>query len=452
VSGNQSRPVYTVSELTRTIKRILEQEFPLVWLTGEISNLSIPASGHHYFTLKDHGAQISAVVFKGPAARLKFRLENGLALVGLGRLSVYAPRGTYQIIFEHLEPHGVGALQLDFEQLKQKLIDEGLFDDGHKKQLPWLPRKVHLITSPTGAVVHDTIRIIQRRFPNMPITLIPASVQGSQAEAEIIAALEILNRQKDAQVAILARGGGSLEDLQPFNSEGLARAIFASKVPIVSAVGHETDVTIADFVADLRASTPSAAAEIVVPLKAQLQARCQELTSRLVGRIKSATVFHRQALERLSHRLRDPQRQIQDLRLRLDDMDQRLRRAFQHSMEKRRTAWHQLEMRLRRVPMHGNLQIFYEKIEQLNYILLKNMNNIIYKNRILYHGCMLQMKALNPLNVLRRGYSITRTLPAGQVVKTAQRVRIDQRVEIQLSSGALRCRVEEKKHHGEENI
>lgn len=334
MTASHSRPVYTVSRLTQQIKTILEQEFPLIWITGEISNLRTPASGHHYFTIKDKNAQINAVIFKGPAMRLKFRIKDGLAVVGLGRLSVYEPRGTYQILFEHMEPEGIGALQLAFDQLKSRLAAEGFFDDSHKKQLPALPRHVHIITSPTGAVVHDTVQIIQRRFPNMPITVIPVRVQGDAAVAEIVNAFAILNRQKDAEIVILARGGGSLEDLQPFNSEPVARALFASNVPVIAAVGHETDFTIADFVADLRAPTPSAAAEIAVPEKHRLQQHCHELSARLVRQVSVNISNHRHALDRLATRLRDPKRQIQELRLQLDEIDQRLLRVFQYHIEK----------------------------------------------------------------------------------------------------------------------
>jgi len=445
---NQTRPVYTVSELTRRIKTILEQEFPLVWIAGEVSNLSRPTSGHHYLTLKDTTAQISAVVFKGQAQRLKFRLENGLSVVGLGRVSVYEPRGTYQVIFEHLEPKGLGALQLAFDQLKKTLASEGLFDDTTKKKLPALPRKVHIITSPTGAVVHDTIQIIQRRFPNMPITVIPALVQGDKAEGEIIRALEVLNRQEDAEVAILARGGGSLEDLQPFNSEPVARAIFASKVPIISAVGHETDVTIADFAADMRAPTPSAAAEIAVPEKHLLEQRCHDVTLRLARRMAAEISYHRNELGRLSGRLRDPRRQIQEMRLKLDDIEHRLHRTWRLYIEKNHIALKQLRTRLNRIPLRSRIEFSKQKLEQINYKLkniLYNLKNN-FENR--HRELTLRLVTLNPLNVLDRGFSITRTVPAGQVVKSARQVRVNQQVEIQLSAGTLLCRVEGKQENG----
>ncbi|MEE4605412.1 MAG: exodeoxyribonuclease VII large subunit [Desulfobacteraceae bacterium] len=443
-SVNHSPTVYTVSELTRCIKTILEQEFPLVWLSGEISNLRTPVSGHHYFTLKDQQAQINAVIFKGPAKRLKYRIENGLSVVGLGRLSVYEPRGTYQILFEHLEPKGIGALQLAFDQLKKRLEDEGLFAAHHKKKLPALPRKIHIITSPTGAVVHDTIQIIHRRFPNMPIVVIPTRVQGDTAENDIIAAIDVLNRQPDAEIAILARGGGSLEDLQPFNSEPLARAIFHSMVPIVSAVGHETDFTIADFVADLRAPTPSAAAEMIVPEKHRLQKQVTEMTSRLARQIGSAITHHRSDLDRLARRLRDPKRQIQELRLKLDYINQQLLRRFNDRIENKRMALRHVTTRLYRIPIQEKLLYYQQRLNQIDYNILNIINMQISKKQAQKQALTMQLAALNPLNVLRRGYSIVRSLPKKQVVKTSKSVTINQQVEIQLSAGNLLCRVEGK--------
>jgi exodeoxyribonuclease VII large subunit len=438
---NHSPTVYSISKLTRRIKAILEQEFPLVWVSGEVSDLRTPVSGHHYFTLKDKKARINAVIFKGPAKRLKYRIENGLSVVGLGRLSVYEPRGTYQILFEHLEPEGIGALQLAFDQLKKRLEDEGLFADHHKKNLPTLPRKVHIITSPTGAVVHDTIQIIHRRFPNMPIVVIPTRVQGETAENEILAAIEELNRQPDAEIAILARGGGSLEDLQPFNSERLARAIFHSRIPIISAVGHETDFTIADFVADLRAPTPSAAAEMAVPGKYQLQQKIQEMTSRLARQIGSDITYYRSTLDHVARRLRDPKRQIQELRLKLDQINQQLLRRFHYRIENKRVALHHVITRLYRIPIQGKMQYYRQKLDQIDEKILKSLEITISKKQAHNQALTLQLAALNPLNVLKRGYSIVRTLPERRVVKTSKTVTIDQQVEVQLSAGALLCRI-----------
>ncbi|MGD2037635.1 MAG: exodeoxyribonuclease VII large subunit, partial [Desulfobacterales bacterium] len=272
------RKIYTVSELNAQIKSLLEEQFPFVWIVGEVSNFRTPLSGHFYFTLKDDASQISAVMFRGQQRQLKFQPEDGMRITGMGRLSVYEPRGTYQIILEYLEPSGIGALQIAFEKLKSRLADEGLFDERHKKAIPFLPHKIALITSPSGAAVHDMLNIIDRRFPNVNIQVFGVKVQGDGAEAEIAAALEQLNQQTDIDVAILARGGGSLEDLQAFNSESVARAVYASEIPTICGIGHETDYTIADFVADLRAPTPSAAAELAVPVKSELLQRLNDLS------------------------------------------------------------------------------------------------------------------------------------------------------------------------------
>ncbi|MCK4793478.1 MAG: exodeoxyribonuclease VII large subunit, partial [Desulfobacteraceae bacterium] len=279
------RRIYTVTELTHNIKDFLEEAFPFVWITGEISNFRIPVSGHFYFTIKDSGAQISAVMFRGQNRNLRFQPEDGMAVIAMGRLNVYETKGIYQIIIEYLEPEGVGVLQLAFEHLKKRLAAEGLFDEKHKLPLPFLPQKIAVVTSPTGAVIRDIINVIDRRFPNMTVEIAPVKVQGEQAAEEIVEAIELLNDRNDADVIVVARGGGSLEDLQAFNSEVVARAIFSSEIPVVSAVGHETDFTIADFTADLRAPTPSAAAELIVPVKNDLLMRTKEIRGTLKGAI-----------------------------------------------------------------------------------------------------------------------------------------------------------------------
>ena len=292
----QTRKIYTVSELNALIKSLLEQQFPFVWVVGEISNFRIPLSGHFYFTLKDEASQLNAVMFRGQHRQLKFEPEDGMRVTGMGRLSVYEPRGSYQIILEYLEPSGVGGLQIAYEKLKARLADEGLFDQQYKKPLPFLPHKMALITSPSGAVVHDMLNIIDRRFSNTQIEIFPVKVQGTGAEEEIVEALRMLNDRIGVDLGILARGGGSLEDLQAFNSERVARAIFASKIPIIAAIGHETDYTIADFVADLRAPTPSAAAELAVPIKYELLQKVKDISADLKYRVRHTIERSRKTL------------------------------------------------------------------------------------------------------------------------------------------------------------
>jgi exodeoxyribonuclease VII large subunit len=262
--GSGKSHILTVSQLTDKIKILLEGSFPDIWVEGEISNLSIPQSGHAYFTLKDEQSQIRSVLFRSSQRFLKFTLQHGMQVICRGRLGVYEPRGEYQLILEYIEPKGVGALQLAFEQLKGRLEKEGLFDLEHKKPLPLLPLRIGIITSPTGAAIRDMLRVIKRRHPKMQILIYPVPVQGAEAAPQIIEAIRYFNAEKSIDVMVVGRGGGSLEDLWAFNEEAVARAIYSSTIPVITAVGHETDYTIADFVADLRAPTPSAAAEMVV--------------------------------------------------------------------------------------------------------------------------------------------------------------------------------------------
>ena len=283
-----TREILTVTELTRQVQDVLEATFDQLWVEGEISNLRRPASGHLYFTLKDEESQIRAVLFRPVARALKFDLEDGMHIVCRARMNVYKPRGEYQLILDYAEPRGVGALQIAFEQLKAKLQAEGLFDPVHKKPIPYLPSRIGVITSPSGAVIRDILNITKRRFPSVRILIAPVRVQGAEAPAEIVEALHHLNEMPGIDVIIVARGGGSLEDLMAFNNEGVARAIFASRIPVISAVGHEIDFTIADFVADMRAPTPSAAAELVVPMRSDLTQQIRALTARLVKRWRAA--------------------------------------------------------------------------------------------------------------------------------------------------------------------
>ncbi len=390
--------IYTVSKLTADIKHLLEEKFPFVWVSGEISNFHSAPSGHFYFTLKDGHSQISAVMFAGQNRYLKFRPEGGMEVTGLGKINVYPPRGAYQIIFEYLEPKGIGALQVAFEQLKKRLSDEGLFSERLKKPLPHLPRKISVITSPTGAVIRDILTVTNRRFPNVHMEIIAVRVQGEGAAQEIVSGIELLNIRGDADVAILARGGGSLEDLQAFNSERVARAMFLSDIPIISAVGHETDFTIADFVADTRAATPSAAAELAVPVRDDLVRECARLTTALKNSLYRYMEGRRMLLHELTRRLTDPKRRVRDLRLKTDDLTARLIHVFTNSLRRRR--------------------------EQLSWRTD-------------------QIKALSPTAILSRGYSITRTIPKQVIVRDAKTVTKGERLEVMLADGTLICRVED---------
>jgi exodeoxyribonuclease VII large subunit len=444
--------IYSVTELNTEIKTILEQQFPFVWISGEISNFSIPASGHFYFSLKDRSAQISAVMFRGQNRRLKFDLENGMSITGLGRISVYEPRGTYQIIFEHIEPKGVGALQLAFEQLKNRLDSEGLFDDRLKKPLPFLPEKIHVITSPTGAVVHDIIHVAGRRFAGIGIDVIPVMVQGEGAAESIANGITLANSCDDAEVIILARGGGSLEDLQAFNSEIVARAIHATAVPIVSAVGHETDYTIADFVADLRAPTPSAAAEIVIPSKDALLQKIEEYKSLNYHLLNHYIDQFKTKLDTFSKRLVDPRNKMDDYRLAIDEKTERLQRGMTqlllHSRE--RLDW-KIEALYYNSP-DGYIAKLKEKLNN-QLMLLKQFFKICTTDKHhVFREALGRLNALNPADILTRGYSITRTIPEANIVTSSRTVDIGQHLEVLLANGSLTCSVKERKDHAQKDV
>jgi len=444
--------IYTVSELTTKVKVLLEDSFPFIWICGEISNLRIPVSGHFYFTLKDEKAQINAVMFRGQNRNLKFMPEDGMSVKGIGRVSVYEPRGTYQIILEYLEPKGTGAIQLAFEQLKERLTAEGLFDEKHKKPLPFLPRKISIITSPTGAVIHDILKIVNRRFPNILIEIIPVKVQGDGSEMEIVSGLETINDRFDSDVAILARGGGSQEDLHAFNSEDVARAIFASEIPIISAVGHETDFSIADFVADLRAPTPSAAAELAVPLKSDLIKKTAELTTTLTIRLSRYIENLQTLVKEMSHRLVDPNKRIEDLRLKTDDLLSRLIRTFKINT----TQQHErLEWRFDKLKSHNPL-IYTKKankeLEKIYNNLLIYIRICLNKKQFLLRELDARLNTLSPNAILDRGYSITRTIPDAVIVRNPLQVEIGQDLEVMVAKGSLICRVKRKRYYGKTDI
>lgn len=444
--------IYTVSGLTTEIKSLLEDTYPFVWIQGEISNLSRPSSGHVYLTLKDARSQISAVVFRNLAHHLKFQLENGLEITGMARLTLYEPRGTYQLVFEFIEPKGAGVLQIAFEQLKSRLAQEGLFDEKNKKKLPSLPDRISVITSPGGAVIHDIITVIGRRFPSMALEIVPVKVQGDQAAHEIREALAMVNERGTSDLVIIARGGGSLEDLAPFNSEMVARAVFASTLPVVSAVGHETDYTICDFVSDLRAPTPSVAAELVVPVKKNLVDHVEALESSLINRITFTMDQKRRQLHRLSEKLVDPRRRIIDYRLKVDDYTQRLSRTMNQllAIKKSHLAW-KVEKLFLFDPRKKNDEQ-KKRLNRLRTDLVRHMRALIHKKRGFSIEVMTKIEALNPLAILQRGYSVTRTIPGGKVLTDAGQVTQGQELEIILAEGSLRAGVKGVMKNGEKKF
>ena len=451
-AANGSSPILTVSQLTAKIKSLIEERFPFVWVQGEISNLRQPPSGHLYFTLKDDAAQISAVIFKGQQVHLKFRPDDGTAITALGRLSVYEPRGSYQIILEHIEPAGRGALQLAFEQLKDRLAEKGYFDPDRKRDLPFLPRSIGLITSPGGAVVHDMLRVMKRRFENMRVDIIPVSVQGADAVPEIVAGIELANWVARSDVVVLARGGGSLEDLQAFNSESVADAIVASRIPIVSAVGHETDYTISDFVADLRAPTPSAAIEMILPEKHELSYRLNSIKRNLINNINSNIKTLKTNYESVALRFVHPRKHLQDLRLKLDDLSSRLSRMVRMSWQVKSQQLSLYTQRLHANPLEFQLDKHQLKYDELSDNLQKSFELLVLEHRNRIQNMSGRLSALNPLAVLKRGYSITRTRPGQKVVTGPDQVDTGQQVDVILAGGQLLCQVKGKSDNGQKKL
>ncbi len=434
--------VYTVSQLTEAIQGLLEERFDFVWVEGEISNFRAPVSGHYYMVVKDDTAQIRAVMFRLQARYLKFLPENGMKVIAQGRISVYAPRGEYQIALDYLEPVGVGALALAFEQVKQKLAEEGLFDPDIKKPLPFLPKKVVVITSPTGAAIHDFLKIIRKRFANIEILIVPVRVQGDQACDEIIAALDLVNRELTADAIVLTRGGGSLEDLWAFNQEALARAIRRSRIPVVSAVGHEIDLTISDLAADVRAPTPSAAAELLAAEKEDLIKRLNQAGTRLVSAMGLTIRRRADELNHLKNRIQDPKKRLINLWMRLDELHGRLIRLTEQVIREKRAG---LSSEMRALRLHSPVNRIRSREQQLGFQVEKLVRAIQRKLRETEAKRSLMERRitdLSPLSVLKRGYSIALKLPEKQVLKAASSVGKGDQLQVLLGEGELECRVE----------
>ncbi len=437
------RKIYKVSELTIQIRELLEREFPSVWVQGEVSNFHAAPSGHTYFTLKDDYAQIRCVMFKIQSRFLKFKVEDGLDVIAWGRLSVYNLRGEYQLILDTMEPLGLGSLMLAFEQLKAKLAGEGLFDERMKKQLPAYPKSVGLVTSPRGAAVRDMIRVMNRRYPGIHIVVSPTSVQGDRAPDEIVAALDRLCSSGEPDVIIIGRGGGSVEDLWAFNDERVVRAVARCEIPIVSAVGHETDVTLTDFAADLRASTPSAAAELVVPDRRELSASINHLVARLSNAMNFSLGKHREAVTETLKRLYDPRRQIEERRMRIDDLTIRLGNAMVRRTATARRDTEALAERLRPEYVVRAISDGRARCDELKDRMVRSMRNVLQVSRKAAENLAAQLDSLSPLAVLERGYSITMRRDSGKVITDASAVTAGDDLSIRLHRGEVSCRVTE---------
>lgn len=396
---DESRKIYSVAELNRAARRTLENGIGEVWVEGEISRFTRHASGHWYFTLKDKAAAVSCAMFKQNNAGILFHPKDGINVFVLGQASLYEARGNYQLIVRSMEEAGKGSLQEQFEKLKAKLAAEGLFDETRKKPLPMRPKKIGVVTSPTGAAVRDIIQVLSRRFPNLGILLAPVTVQGDGAAKKISRAIEYLNTRNDIDLIIAGRGGGSLEDLWAFNEEIVARAIAASKIPIISAVGHEIDFTIADFVADLRAPTPSAAAELAVPVQSELETEITRLAARLGGSLHTRALVLRERIP-----------------------------GFRKTMEH---------------ALYGGLQQRQQRIDQSALTLSHRLQSAVGERKQDVKRLNAQLRVLNPLGVLNRGYSLTET-ENGDVVRDAQKLKKGDQLTTRFAKGTIRSEVKEK--------
>jgi exodeoxyribonuclease VII large subunit len=439
------RRVWTVTELTLRVRDLLARNFTDILVQGEISNCHEAPSGHIYCTLKDDRAQVRCVCFKNQLRAMKFRPEDGLHVTVRGSISVYEARGEYQIYIEHIEPVGLGALQLAFEQLKKRLEAEGLFAAERKKALPLLPSRIGLITSPSGAAVRDVVRILRRRFRNMHLTLYPVRVQGDGAAAEIIRALQFYNRKLTADVLILARGGGSLEDLWAFNEEGLARAIAASRIPVISGIGHETDFTIADFVADVRASTPSAAAELVVRTRREFDKHITDLRETLAGLVRYRLLELSHGVAELAGRrgFRRPLDLLRQQRQRADELMSRLAAGLRGNLEQSRKRFGMEQLRIVSFDFRAKIAALRLRLEKRSADLGARAERLLRLKRERLDRLRLQLEERSPLRVLQRGYAIA-TDAAGNVLRSAEQVSVGDTVAVQLARGRLTAEVKKK--------
>ncbi|OOG26168.1 exodeoxyribonuclease VII large subunit [Thioalkalivibrio denitrificans] len=439
------RDIYTVSRLNQAVQGLLEGSFPLIWVEGELSGVARPASGHVYFTLKDPGAQVRCALFRNRAQLLRFRPADGMQVLVRARVGLYAPRGDYQLIVEHMEEAGDGALRRAFEELKQRLEKEGLFDPARKKPLPRFPRRLGVITSPTGAAIRDILSVLRRRFPGLPVLIYPVPVQGEAAAPAIAEALRTASSREDCDVLILARGGGSLEDLWAFNEEAVARALYECAIPVVSGVGHEVDVTISDLAADVRAATPSAAAELVSPLRDEWLEHVSRQSRLLAERMNRRLRDHLLRLDTLERRLRQqhPERRLRDQVQRIDELERRLLLAMDHGLRHRHARLARLTDRLGHRSPALALERLSARREQLTLRLRSAVRQRLDRLDSRLSAAARALNSVSPLATLGRGYSIL-TTAEGQVIRDASQVQVHDRVEARLGKGRLSCRVVQK--------
>ncbi|MCG8086303.1 MAG: exodeoxyribonuclease VII large subunit [Candidatus Thiodiazotropha taylori] len=446
-ANNGAREIFSVSRLVRETRAILEASFPLLWVSGEISNLAQPASGHIYFSLKDEAAQVRCAMFRMKRQRLRFRPENGQQVLIRAKVSLYEARGEFQLIAEHMEPAGEGALRFAFEQLKQKLAAEGLFDTEQKKPIPVPPKQLGLITSPSGAAVRDLLSVLKRRFPALPVIIYPVQVQGEDAARQIVQMLKLAERRQECDLLILSRGGGSLEDLQAFNEEQVARAIHQLSIPVVTGIGHEIDFTIADFVADRRAATPSAAAELVTPDQLEWQQRLHAVTRRLKQNQQQRLQQMQQHFSALLKRLQiqHPKRRLQQQAQRLDELSDRLSRQFHFNLLQKHQRIDRLHTRLARQTPEQRLKRLMQQTANLEQRLHRAVTQRLNREQTRFTQLGRDMHNLSPLNTLGRGYAIVSSPTTNAIITDAAEVELGDELQARLHKGSLICQVVKKK-------
>jgi exodeoxyribonuclease VII large subunit len=438
-----SRDVYSVSRLNAEARALLEGGFPLLWIEGEISNLAQPGSGHVYFSLKDMNCQVRCAMFRSRVGLLNFKPANGQHVLVRARVSLYEGRGEFQLIVEYLEPLGEGALRLAFERLKQKLAAEGLFAADRKRELPGFPRSIGVITSPTGAAIRDILHVLERRAPFVSVVIYPVPVQGEAAAPAIARAIALADIRADCDVLILARGGGSLEDLWAFNDEGVARAIHACRLPLITGIGHEIDFTIADFVADRRAPTPSAAAELLSPDGPALTAALAATRVRLQQTMSQILARRRDRFSDLQNRLVSPVRRLEERGQRLDELNTRLRRAVRTGLENRRLRLRGLEARLLSASPSTTLQRHRTQLAHLDQALQASMQTLLHERRSTLRLAWQALHARSPLATLARGYAIVNRTADAEIVHRVRQLKVGDGIAATFTDGRALCEVQE---------
>lgn len=437
-----SKHAISVSELNRQARLLLERSFLTIQVEGEISNFVCPSSGHWYFTLKDDKSQVRCAMFKNRNQLIRLKPKQGDKVVVRAKVSLYEGRGDYQLICEFMSTDGTGSLQEAYEELKQKLKQEGLFESTHKQPIPKHPKHIGVVTSPTGAAVHDILTVLKRRFPGLPVTLYPTAVQGDDAPEQICKAIVLAEIHQKCDVLIVGRGGGSLEDLWPFNTEPVARAIFDCNIPVISAVGHEVDTVISDFVADTRAPTPSAAAELISPDQHQLNLRLQQQKQRLIRQLNLSIEQARNSLNSLRNRLRHPEQQLREQTQRLDHLEMRLKQAGQFTIYKRRNQINNLSTRIYSQAPQQKIDRLTERLNGLYQRLEHSQLNELSQKKQQLASLSAQLNTVSPLATLERGYAIVKD-ENGNVLMDTQQTRPGSKIETRLHKGSLKCTIDE---------